>query len=244
MQPYHYIAANLLLSLPSLSPLYSLTSISYLEIYNEVMYDLLSTLPESPSTRAPSSLPHTLTITEVNIQWYYLFKYTSLFNTLSPSSLFLSSPSLSPIPHLPTSPPLLLASPRPLTLVQDDRGGVTVKGLTMRLAGNEEEALNMLFEVCTCVCHCVSTNSHYYSGTGKTRNFCTPLSALSCSGSSAHVYCFPCSMPPTACLLLQGEMNRKIAEHALNTHSSRSHCIFTIHVEVSVTCFPLSQLLH
>ena len=61
----HYIAANLLPSL--LSPLPSLTSISYLEIYNEVLYDLLSTLPESPSTRAPSSLPHTLTITEVNI---------------------------------------------------------------------------------------------------------------------------------------------------------------------------------
>ena len=39
-------------------------------------------------------------------------------------------------------------------------------------------------------------------------------------------------------------MNRKIAEHALNTHSSRSHCIFTIHVEVSVTWLPLSQLSH
>lgn len=51
-------------------------------------------------------------------------------------------------------------------------------------------------------------------------------------------------MSPTMCLLLQGDMNRKIAEHALNTHSSRSHCIFTIHVEVSVTCLPLSHLSH
>ena len=110
----------------------------------------------------------------------------------------------------------------------------------MRLAGNEEEALNMLFEVCMCV----STNSHYYSGTGKTRNFCTPLSGLNCSGNNAHVCCFSCSTPLTACLLLQGDMNRKIAEHALNTHSSRSHCIFTIHVEVSVTSLPLSQLFH
>ena len=65
--PYH-----LLPPFPSLlSRLHSLTSISYLEIYNEVMHDLLSTLPESPSTKAPSSPPHTLTITEVNIhvQW-------------------------------------------------------------------------------------------------------------------------------------------------------------------------------
>ena len=29
----------------------------------------------------------------------------------------------------------------------------------------------------------------------------------------------------------QGEANRIIAEHSLNQHSSRSHCIFTIHVE-------------
>ena len=94
------------------------------------------------------------------------------------------------------------------------------------------------------VCHCVSTNSHYYNGTGKTRNFCTPLAALSCSGSNARVCCFPCNTPLTVCLLLQGDMNRKIAEHTLNTHSSRSHCIFTVHVEVSVTCLPLSQLLH
>lgn len=34
--------------------------------------------------------------------------------------------------------------------------------------------------------------------------------------------------------LLQGNMNRVIAEHTLNTHSSRSHCIFTIHVEVGL----------
>lgn len=73
MQPYLYIAANLLPRLPSPlmhpSPLHSLTSVSYLEIYNEAMYDLLSTLPDSPSIKPPSSLPHTLTITEVNIQW-------------------------------------------------------------------------------------------------------------------------------------------------------------------------------
>ena len=32
-----------------------------------------------------------------------------------------------------------------------------MKGLTMRLAGNEEEALNMLFEVCMCVRLTVTT---------------------------------------------------------------------------------------
>jgi len=31
---------------------------------------------------------------------------------------------------------------------------------------------------------------------------------------------------------LQGETNRVIAEHALNRNSSRSHCIFTIYIEV------------
>ena len=31
--------------------------------------------------------------------------------------------------------------------LQDDRGGVYVKGLTTRMVQSEEEALNMLFEV-------------------------------------------------------------------------------------------------
>ena len=29
----------------------------------------------------------------------------------------------------------------------------------------------------------------------------------------------------------QGELNRSIAEHSLNSHSSRSHCIFTLYIE-------------
>ena len=32
-------------------------------------------------------------------------------------------------------------------------------------------------------------------------------------------------------LLFEGEMNRSISEHQLNKNSSRSHCIFTLHVE-------------
>ena len=59
-------------------------------------------------------------------------------------------------------------------LLQDD-GLTVVKGLNVRLANNEEEALNLLFE---------------------------------------------------------GETNRVIAEHALNHASSRSHCVFTVHIEV------------
>ena len=35
--------------------------------------------------------------------------------------------------------------------------------------------------------------------------------------------------------ILKGETNRTIAEHSLNKRSSRSHCIFTISVEVSFT---------
>uniref|UniRef100_A0A673GTX4 Kinesin motor domain-containing protein n=1 Tax=Sinocyclocheilus rhinocerous TaxID=307959 RepID=A0A673GTX4_9TELE len=62
-----------------------------------------------------------------------------------------------------------------LTVIEEPGGGVSVKGLSLHLVHNEEEALNLLFE---------------------------------------------------------GEMNRIIGEHALNKHSSRSHCIFTVHIEV------------
>ena len=38
-------------------------------------------------------------------------------------------------------------------------------------------------------------------------------------------------------LLFEGESNRSIAEHMLNSHSNRSHCIFTVYIEVtSLTC--------
>lgn len=33
--------------------------------------------------------------------------------------------------------------------------------------------------------------------------------------------------------LNQGETNRVIGAHSLNASSSRSHCVFTIHIEVS-----------
>ncbi|XP_036453382.1 kinesin-like protein KIF9 isoform X2 [Colossoma macropomum] len=61
-----------------------------------------------------------------------------------------------------------------LAVVEEPGGGVSVKGLSLHLVHNEEEALNLLFE---------------------------------------------------------GEMNRIIGEHALSKNSSRSHCIFTIHIE-------------
>ncbi|XP_065889212.1 kinesin-like protein KIF9 isoform X2 [Dysidea avara] len=91
-------------------------SISYVEIYNEMMYDLLATLPDD---------------------------------------------------HTPSTS-------NPLVIAEDNKGLVYVKGLSIRLAENEEEALNMLFE---------------------------------------------------------GETNRVIGAHSLNTNSSRSHCVFTIHIE-------------
>ena len=34
---------------------------------------------------------------------------------------------------------------------QDEQGGVVVKGLSVRVANNEDEALNMLFEVSHCL---------------------------------------------------------------------------------------------
>ena len=59
--------------------------------------------------------------------------------------------------------------------IQDDpKYGITVKGLTLVQCSNEEEALNQLFE---------------------------------------------------------GETNRTIAEHRLNKSSTRSHCVYTLHVE-------------
>ena len=33
-------------------------------------------------------------------------------------------------------------------------------------------------------------------------------------------------------LFFEGETNRSIAAHSLNKNSSRSHCIFTVHIEV------------
>lgn len=91
--------------------------ISYLEIYNETMFDLLSTLPDSSGSGSYDN-------------------------------------------HL--------------TIVDAEDGSVCVKGLSIHTANNEGEALNLLFE---------------------------------------------------------GETNRVIAAHSLNKNSSRSHCIFTIHVE-------------
>lgn len=96
--------------------------VSYLEIYNETMFDLLSTLPDHASNHTPGRS---------------------------------------------------CSSPQQLSISEDDQA-VFVKGLTVRVVSNEEDALSMLFE---------------------------------------------------------GEMNRTIAEHSLNKCSSRSHCVFTIHVE-------------
>jgi len=94
--------------------------VSYLEIYNETMFDLLSTLPD---------------VTGGNVG---------------------ASPDGN------------------LNIIEDESGNISVKGLRCLIAQNEEEALNLLFE---------------------------------------------------------GETNRAIAMHSLNKASSRSHCIFTLHVE-------------
>ena len=87
--------------------------VSYVEIYNELMFDLLSTVPTHEQSGG--------------------------------------------------------------IMIQDDpRGGIHVKGLSMHIVNNEEEALNLLFE---------------------------------------------------------GETNRTISGHQLNLVSSRSHCVFTVHIE-------------
>ena len=88
--------------------------VSYLEIYNELMFDLISDTPTSDQQG-----------TAISIQ-------------------------------------------------DDAKGEVHVKGLSLNVCKNEEEALNYLFE---------------------------------------------------------GETNRTVSAHQLNKESSRSHCIYTIHVE-------------
>jgi len=62
-----------------------------------------------------------------------------------------------------------------ISLQEDSKGNLTVKGLTKHIVNNEEEAFNLLFE---------------------------------------------------------GEANRTISEHQLNKESTRSHCIFTIYLEM------------
>ena len=92
----------------------SKVSISYLEIYNEIIFDLLSPLPANEQKG------------EINFQ-------------------------------------------------EDAKGNIVVKGLSKHVVSNEEEAFNLLFE---------------------------------------------------------GESNRTISEHQLNKASTRSHCIFTISIEM------------
>lgn len=62
-----------------------------------------------------------------------------------------------------------------LAVMDDQYGNVTVRGLSMKPATSEEDALNLLFE---------------------------------------------------------GETNRAIAEHQMNKTSTRSHCVFTLHLEI------------
>ncbi|XP_061442592.1 kinesin-like protein KIF9 isoform X2 [Rhineura floridana] len=71
------------------------------------------------------------------------------------------------------STPSSVANDTPLSIVEGPQG-VSVKGLTVHAAPHEEVALNLLFE---------------------------------------------------------GDTNRCVGQHALNRHSSRSHCIFTIYIE-------------
>jgi len=33
-------------------------------------------------------------------------------------------------------------------------------------------------------------------------------------------------------MIFEGETNRTISEHKLNKNSSRSHCVFTVHLEI------------
>eukprot|EP00927_Polykrikos_kofoidii_P015563 TRINITY_DN16932_c0_g1_i1.p1 TRINITY_DN16932_c0_g1~~TRINITY_DN16932_c0_g1_i1.p1 ORF type:complete len:733 (+),score=171.67 TRINITY_DN16932_c0_g1_i1:135-2333(+) len=73
-----------------------------------------------------------------------------------------------------------------LSIVENAKGDIQVRGLTKQLAANEEEALHIFF---------------------------------------------------------QGDTNRRVAEHSLNKGSTRSHCVFTIHVESQSSVESNAELL-
>ena len=105
-----HLVSSFLCSICKIDLIFHSLRISYLEIYNEVIFDLLSTLPDATT---PTATP----------------------TTVSSSGLCVS---------------------------EDERGVVSVKGLSLRVATNEEDALNMLFEVCTTT-RCIHIqNVHVY----------------------------------------------------------------------------------
>ena len=143
---------------------------SYLEIYNEVIYDLLSTLPQnSPSAAAPPASTG-LQVTDVRASCidvtptccaYYsvCIYYTTGWERVCVCQGANTEASLQ-------------------------------RGRSAQLSVWGELALSLLYKIMS-----VSFwNYNYYA---------------------------------------QGETNRSISDHALNKNSSRSHCIFTIYIEVS-----------
>ena len=101
------IKKELALALPSLPPSFppSYRRISYLEIYNEVMYDLLSTLPDSLS---PSN-PHTHPSPSVRSVCVCVFSSIRIL-PFQKIQVYLSFTLMLP-PSLPPSLPLSLPSP-------------------------------------------------------------------------------------------------------------------------------------
>ena len=171
--------------------IYFFARISYLEIYNETMFDLLTSLPETQDQ----------------------------------------------------------AQLNPMTVVED-QNGCYVKGLSCHLAQNEEEALNLLFEVSfktkygECLILCIVVIEGLFIG----KMVCFILNIAMVinnkSMKSAKLSYIPWFQFVTYHMsnhlilfnvfLVQGETNRAIAEHALNNQSSRSHCVFTVYIEVSL----------
>ena len=93
--------------------------------------------------------------------------------------------------------------------IQEVRGNVAVTGIKSKVVRSEAEAMKLLFEVCESpVCDLSQT---------------API-------SSYHHLRFL----PLLRLFRQGETNRVIGEHQLNRESSRSHSIFTIHIEMKM----------
>ena len=141
-------------------------SVSYLEIYNETIHDLLTTLPDvkQPPGKGTGQTTSGLPITEVIVLGVLVLRPITvvIVLVLRPITVVIVL-VLRPI----TVVIVLVLKPITVVIVldsslsnifctfQDDRGRVSVKGLTFRPVRNEEEALNYLFEVSSPIQHVI-----------------------------------------------------------------------------------------
>lgn len=114
--------------------------------------------------------------------------------------------------------PLLLTQ---VHVLEDDDARLHIRNLSLHRCDTEEQALNM-----------VGGRGYHPPTCFHTQTACSCCNSEQlCSSAASH-------SPPTPCLLtlippqlFLGDTNRVVAETPLNLASSRSHCVFTVHIE-------------